>query len=151
MRELTKRPEVQAKLIAFRASDRCPINQPENSKKQIERQRALGFPNLNYDGAPTVPQKILFDALRGATMEFKIPKIGKMKIDIAIPSLKLAIEVDGLSHTKRGQKEKDAKKEQALKARGWTLLRFWNAEILGDLSSVLARIQAQITVLEKAG
>jgi hypothetical protein len=155
MRELNKRPDVQAKLVAFRASDRCPVKLPENRRKLIESQRVKGFPNLHYDGSsPTVPQKLLFDALPGATMEFEVPKGGKGKsfrIDIAIPSLKLAIEVDGLSHVKRKEKERDARKAQILKVRGWTLLRFWNAEILGDLSSVLARIQAQIRVLEKVG
>jgi hypothetical protein len=152
MRSLNERLDVKAKLIAFRASDRCPIKLPENRQKRIENQRALGFPNLNYGGGPTVPQKILFNALPGATMEFVLlgtAKSNSLRIDIAIPSLKLAIEVDGLSHTKRKQKACDARKEQALKERGWALLRFWNAEILGDLPSVLMRIHAMAAMLQK--
>lgn len=152
MKALNERPDVRAKLVAFRASDRCPIRRPENLRKQIEQQRALGFPNLKYDGAPTVPQKVLFEALPGATMEFALTgtaKSNSLRIDIAIPSLKLAIEVDGLSHTKRREKARDAKKEQVLKERGWTLLRFWNAEILGDLSSVLMRVHATVAMLQK--
>jgi hypothetical protein len=155
MRELMARPDVQLKLAAFRVSDRCPVRLPENRRKLVENQRVKGFPNLNYDSTPTIPQKILFDHLPGATMEFTLPKGDGMKrsmrLDIAIPSLKLAIEVDGLSHLKRKQKEADALKAQVLKARGWTLLRFRNAEILGDLASVLERIQVQLTVLEKVG
>jgi hypothetical protein len=149
MRELMKRPEVQSKLQAHRASDRCPIKLPENRRKLIENQRIKGFLNLKYDGTPTIPQKILLDHLPGSVIEFTFPKNKRLRIDIAIPSLKLAIEVDGLSHVKQKQKNFDAKKEQMLKERGWTLLRFWNAEILGDLSSVLARIQVVMAALQE--
>lgn len=154
MKALNARPDVQAKLIAFRASDRCPIRRPENIQKVVEKQRALGFPNLKYDGGPTVPQKLLFEALPGATMEFSISGDGKgrknlLSLDIAIPSLKLAIEVDGLSHTKRKERATDARKEQILKERGWILLRFWNKEVMGDLSAVLMRIHATVAMLQK--
>lgn len=154
MRELMKRPDVQAKLMAHRTSDRSPVKLPENRRKLIENQRTKGFPNLKYDGGPTIPQKLLFDHLPGATMEFALSrgkgKSGAWRIDIAIPTLKLAIEVDGLSHVKKKEKKRDAKKEQALLEHGWTLLRFWNGEILGDLPSVLARIQSTIATLKGA-
>lgn len=154
MKMLNKRPDVQAKLVAFRTSDRCPIKSLESRHKLIENQRALGFPNLNYRGGPTAQQKILFDHLPGATMEFVLPGSGKtksMSVDIAIPALKLAIEVDGLSHTKQVEKERDAKKEQLLKESGWTLLRFWNKEIVENLASVLARVRVTTATLQKAG
>jgi very-short-patch-repair endonuclease len=106
--------------------------------------------SMHINLPPTIPQKILFDHLPGATLEFMLPKVGG-RIDVAIPSSKLAIEVDGVSHRLSKQKERDAKKEQALKERGWTLLRFQNAEILGDLSSVLTRIEAAMTMLQKVG
>jgi very-short-patch-repair endonuclease len=147
MTALNERPDVQAKLVAFRASDRCPIRQPESRRKLVENQRAKGFPNLKYDGSPTVPQKMLFDALPGSVMEFKIPKAGKgrsFRIDIALPSLKLAIEVDGLSHAKRAEREKDLRKEAALKDAGWILLRFRNEQILSDLLFVLAQIRRAV-------
>jgi hypothetical protein len=151
MRELNERSDVKTKLVAFRASDRAPFRQQEVHRKSVEKQRELGFPNLNYDGGPTAPQRILFDQLPGATMEFALPQSNCLRIDIAIPSLKLAIEVDGLSHVKQKEKERDARKDRLLKERGWTLLRFWNAEILGDISSVLTRIEATMTMLQKVG
>jgi hypothetical protein len=146
MKLLNERPDVQTKLAAFRASDRSPFRRPEIKRKSIEKQREMGFPTLirGYKAtrSPTVPQKILFDALPGIVMEYSLETNHRFRIDLAIPSLKLAIEVDGLSHTSRKGKKADASKEQILKERGWTLLRFWNAEILGDLASVLTRIQA---------
>src|SRR6516225_10292207 len=55
---------------------------------------------------PTIPQKILFEALPESTLEYGLPNF--MKIDIAIPRLKLAIEVDGQSHKAASMKERDA-------------------------------------------
>lgn len=155
MKALNERPDVKAKLIAFRASDRAPFKQPETHRKSVEKQREMGFPTLNYgrrDSGPTVPQKMLFDALSGVVMEYRLPKSGKtnsFRVDLAFPSLRLAVEVDGLSHTKRSEKERDARKEEILRERGWALLRFWNKEILDDLSSVLLRIHATATALQK--
>ena len=48
------------------------------------------------------------------------------------------------------EKKQDAKKEQVLLERGWILLRFWNGQVLGDFSSVLARIQSTIATLKGA-
>lgn len=137
-REVIRRPDVQAKRLAL-----------------IERQRAMGFPGLTYHNGsgPTVAQKMLFDALPvGAVMEFPV-SMGSVgtpaRVDIAIPLFRLAIEVDGHSHSIQSRKDIDAKKERVLRERGWTLLRFSNAEIVRHLPWVLARIRATVTMLQK--
>jgi hypothetical protein len=138
-REIIDRPDVKAKRMA-----------------RIEEQRALGFPQLTYHNGtgPTVPQKILFDALPvGTVMEFPIPtgKVGRPpNIDLAIPRLRLAIEVDGHSHAIQSRKDIDAEKEQALTQRGWILLRFSNQEILRNLHWVVEKIQQLIATLSEA-
>ena len=131
-----KRPDIQAKRALFLASDRAPFKQSRN----------------RHDGKPTIPQKILLGHLEGATLEFRLSRAkGSLSVDIAVPFLKLAIEVDGRSHRQEKQKKRDVRKEQILKERGWTLLRFQNAEILGNLSSVLERIEATVAMLQKVG
>jgi len=137
-RQVIHRPDVKAKRTAL-----------------IEKQRALGFPQLTYhNGAgPTVPQTILFDALpAGTVLEFPIPmgNVGTPpRVDLAIPSLLLAIEVDGHSHGIQFRKDIDAKKERDLRQRGWTLLRFSNREILCNLCWVLEQIQQVIAKLSR--
>ena len=135
------------KCVGLWSGKYVPVSKETRNKRSETMRKVISMHN---NLPPTIPQKILLDHLPGATLEFRFPEVGGA-IDIAIPSLRLAIEVDGQSHRSSRQKEKDVRKEQRLKDCGWTLLRFWNAEILGDLSSVLARIKAQITVLEKAG
>ncbi|MHB8916073.1 MAG: endonuclease domain-containing protein [Thiobacillus sp.] len=84
----------------------------------------------------TVPQQILKDALSlNWTAEYAL-SLGKRqagyptcyKLDLACPQLKIAIEVDGASHHSR--KEQDKKKDAKLASLGWTVLRFWNKDIL---------------------
>lgn len=53
-------------------------------------------------------------------------------IDIANSDLKIAIEVDGYHHYQAAFKEKDAKKDMFLSSIGWTVIRFFNKEVLDN-------------------
>lgn len=155
-------PELVRKLQTERKSCRCReiINRADVYAKRtavIEKQRAQGFPGLTYHNGsgPTVPQQMLFDALpAGAVMEFPIPtgNVGTpCRVDIAIPPVRLAVEVDGHSHRIQSRREIDARKERALREQGWALLRFSNSEIVRHLPWVLGKIQGTIAMLRKAG
>lgn len=63
-------------------------------------------------------------------------------IDLAMPGAKLAVEVDGSTHKLTKVKESDARKTAYLASLGWTVLRFWNAEILSSTDSVVAQIKS---------
>lgn len=65
------------------------------------------------------------------------------KVDLALPSQMLAVEVDGFSHCSR--RDLDAKKDAALAELGWTVLRFSNQEILDSLDSVAEQIASRCT------
>ncbi|MBW4677760.1 MAG: endonuclease domain-containing protein [Desmonostoc geniculatum HA4340-LM1] len=67
------------------------------------------------------------------------------KVDIAYPEKKLVIEVDGKTHKLKKQKFLDKRKTEVLNALGWSVLRFWNEEILNDLESVLLKVKQFIT------
>ncbi|HUF55072.1 MAG TPA: endonuclease domain-containing protein [Thermohalobaculum sp.] len=61
-------------------------------------------------------------------------------VDFYCPAAKLAIELDGGQHALRT--EADARRTRALTARGVTVLRFWNNEVLRNAEGVLAAIAA---------
>jgi hypothetical protein len=137
-REVIQRPDVKAKRMAL-----------------IEEQRALGFPLLTHHNGtgPTVPQRMLFDALPAGVMEFPVPtgSVGTPpRVDLALPWLQLAIEVDGNSHGIQSRKDIDTRKARVLKERGWTLLRFSNQEILRNLPWVIEKIQQSMAILQGA-
>ncbi|ALJ19539.1 endonuclease domain-containing protein [Microbacterium sp. No. 7] len=62
------------------------------------------------------------------------------KIDLALPQVKLGVECDGESHKNPLARERDQRKTAFLESRGWTILRFWNREILTDTSECVRRI-----------
>ena len=64
------------------------------------------------------------------------------KVDLGLPTLKLAIEVDGADHNTKSQRLLDEKKTKCLNNLGWTVLRFTNQEIMTDSLSVISVIRS---------
>ncbi len=72
------------------------------------------------------------------------------KIDFAWPNLRLAVEVDGETHTRTKQIERDNRKQEVLKALGWTLLRVSYEQVLlrpedvkNTVKSVISNLNAK--------
>lgn len=73
-------------------------------------------------------------------------KHGRFSIDLAIPAARIAIEADGRYwHSLPKQIEADARKDAALAAAGWRVLRFGEDQINEDVASCVA------VVLESLG
>jgi len=109
----------------------------------------------------TKPEVTLRKALWSHGLRYRI-HYGKEKVDIAFPSQKLAIFVDGCfwhgcpihSHLPKSHKsywhpklkknkERDDAKKRRLADEGWKILRVWEHEI-EDLNGVLARIRNEL-------
>ena len=68
--------------------------------------------------------------------------VGDWIVDFYFPAIKLAIEVDGGYHRAQSQWRRDLRKTRDLEARGITVLRLVNAEVLGDRERLIARLRA---------
>ncbi|OGM09499.1 hypothetical protein A2Z67_00160 [Candidatus Woesebacteria bacterium RBG_13_36_22] len=107
----------------------------------------------------TSSQKILNEALLNkgirTIVEFWIPKYRRF-IDIAIPKSKIAIEVDGSSHsnlefcklfgwTSLEEKQADDRlKDRQLQFLGWKVLRFTNEEVDKNIGNVIESIERKV-------
>lgn len=69
--------------------------------------------------------------------------IGPYIVDFACIEKRLIIEVDGSQHIDNA--EKDAKRSDFLKERGYRILRFWNNEVLQESDAVLNAIFLEIS------
>jgi very-short-patch-repair endonuclease len=69
--------------------------------------------------------------------------IGKYIPDFCSPKAKLIIELDGSQHL--DQEAYDEERTQHLESQGYTVLRFWNNDVMKDIESV---IRAIIQVME---
>jgi len=69
--------------------------------------------------------------------------------DFFSKDLKLVIEVDGLSHEREGQFEKDQIREKVLRMLDFNILRFTDDEVMNDIENVNWTIQHFIAKWEK--
>ena len=61
-------------------------------------------------------------------------------LDFAERKLKLGIELDGPSHFIDGAAEKDAARTLYLEKKGWTIIRFTNADVVEGIDTVIDAI-----------
>ena len=96
--------------------------------------------------APTDAERRLWQLLRGrrlTALKFRrqVP-LGRYIVDFVCFEHRLIVEADGSQHA---ESLRDAVRDAWLGAQGYTIVRFWNHEILTNPSSV------QDTILARAG
>ena len=60
--------------------------------------------------------------------------------DFVCAERKIIIEVDGTQHAEAERSDHDRQRTARLEALGWTVLRFWNADILTDIDGVCRHV-----------
>ncbi|WEX78282.1 endonuclease domain-containing protein [Sinorhizobium numidicum] len=61
-------------------------------------------------------------------------------VDFACAEHRLIVEVDGSQHARPGNLDHDRQRTLGLEADGWTVLRFWNDDVLRDVDDVCEHI-----------
>jgi very-short-patch-repair endonuclease len=91
----------------------------------------------------TASEARLWSALCGRKLgvQFRrhVPLAGRFIVDFAAPSVRLIVEVDGASHTLC--RAADKRRDRALTALGWRVLRLDAALVMSDLPMALALVQ----------
>ena len=77
--------------------------------------------------------------LMGLGFRRQVPIAGYI-VDFACPTHRLIVEVDGSQHGNDGDRAYDQLRTARLEADGWTVLRFWNDDVLRDISGVCLHI-----------
>ncbi len=87
-------------------------------------------------------EQLLWSRLRGQQLEgAKFTKqfpIGDAVADFACRSAKLVLELDGGQHALTA--EADAERTRLIEAHGYTVIRFWNNDVMSNLDGVLETI-----------
>jgi len=151
-------------MSAFRKLNN-PMFDPVIREKAAAAKRGRTFIGRGGNGEPTRPQ-LLLHAATGLPMEYGIgvPRTIPFpcpprcyKVDLAMPEVKLAIEVDGQTHRSRKWRFLDKRKESILHALGWSVLRFWNEEVVQnpiacatEIAYTISELKAQAITLPQA-
>lgn len=138
---------------SIRMQNNNPSRRPDFAEKMKSTKLERGVLNIwparrGGNGQLTRPQKKLACAL-AAEMEYPVRTVDgpvngfphAYKVDIALPWLMLAIEIDGKGHRHPDQVVKDNKKDKKLTELGWTVLRFTNEDVTTNVSWVLSVIE----------
>jgi very-short-patch-repair endonuclease len=64
--------------------------------------------------------------------------IGPFFADFVCLEVKLIVELDGSQHA--AQSERDERRSEFLRCEGYTVLRFWNYEVVAEIDHVVQRI-----------
>jgi very-short-patch-repair endonuclease len=77
--------------------------------------------------------------LMGPGFRRQFPVAGYI-VDFASPEKKLVVEVDGSQHAEADAVTSDEARTLRLEQDGWTVLRFWNDDIIRDIDNVCQHI-----------
>ena len=89
----------------------------------------------------TAQERIMWNALKMSFPDMHWRKqvpFGAYTADFACHKVRLILEVDGSQHAETAGY--DAARTRCLEAEGYTVLRFWNNDITGNLDGVITRI-----------
>ncbi|PBC11449.1 hypothetical protein CK230_05235 [Mesorhizobium sp. WSM3859] len=79
------------------------------------------------------------DRLMGMAFRRQMPIAGYI-VDFACPKKKLIVELDGSQHASPENSASDAARTATIEALGWTILRFWNDDVIRDIDNVCQHI-----------
>jgi very-short-patch-repair endonuclease len=112
-----------------------------DSNAMADRQREFA---RRMRAQPTDAERVLWQRLRhdisltGSHFR-RQALVGQFIVDFASRRAKLVIELDGGQHD--WQQASDALRKRQIEAAGYSILRFWNNDVLGNLEGVLSEIQ----------
>jgi len=91
------------------------------------------------DGELKLWNELRAHRLMGLGFRRQFPVAGYI-VDFACPDKKLVVEVDGSQHSEDGAIATDEIRTKRLEQDGWTVLRFWNDDVIRDLDNVCQHI-----------
>lgn len=81
--------------------------------------------------------------LDGLGFRRQLPILGYI-VDFACPEHKLIIEIDGSQHADDAAIHYDQHRTETLQQNGWTVIRFWNDDVLHQIDDVCLHILRSI-------
>ncbi|WP_026941390.1 endonuclease domain-containing protein [Hellea balneolensis] len=106
-------------------------------KLAISRARALRK-------SETDPESLIWRELRGRRedgLKFRRQHpVPPYILDFAERTLKLAIEIDGATHSTDAEKAYDTARTAFLSSKGWTVIRFTNSDVFEDIDEMLEAV-----------
>jgi very-short-patch-repair endonuclease len=108
---------------------------PHADIPERHRQNAKSMRREMTDAERRLWNELRAHRLMGLGFRRQVPIAGYI-VDFACVDHRLVVEVDGSQHGNDRDLEYDAERTSRLRADGWTVLRFWNDEVLRSINDV---------------
>jgi len=105
----------------------------------IARQNARRMRKAMTDAELKLWNELRAHRLMGLGFRRQLPLAGYI-VDFACPEHRVIVEVDGAQHARHNALDYDNQRTARLEQDGWTLLRFWNDDVLRDIDNVCQHI-----------
>lgn len=112
---------------------------PHTPPPPKNRQHAKSMRRAMTDAELKLWNELRAHRLMGLSFRRQFPIAGYI-VDFACPTKRLIVEVDGTQHADGEVAAADAARTRALEQDGWTILRFWNDDVLRDIDGVCSHI-----------
>lgn len=114
---------------------------PHEVVAQRQRKNAKSMRRVMTEAELKLWNELRAHRLMSMSFRRQVP-IGPYIADFVCSACRLIVEVDGTQHGQQKNAEEDAKRSAYLKGHGWTVLRFWNDDVLRDIDGVCQHIVA---------
>ena len=112
---------------------------PHTPVSQRNRKNAKSMRRVMTDAELKLWNELRAHRLMGLGFRLQVPIAGYI-VDFACSANKLIVELDGSQHGEDNSAQADAVRTARLEQDGWTVLRFWNDDVLRDIDNVCQHI-----------
>ena len=112
---------------------------PHTPVSEKNRKNAKAMRRVMTDAELKLWNELRAHRLLGLSFRRQVPIAGYI-VDFACSAKKLIVEVDGSQHGEDDNAGKDSARTARLQQDGWTVLRFWNDDVLRDIDNVCQHI-----------
>jgi very-short-patch-repair endonuclease len=112
---------------------------PHDIVPERQRKKAKSMRRVMTEAELKLWNELRAHRLMGMGFRRQVP-IGPYIADFVCSAHNLIVEVDGSHHGSSDEAAKDQKRTAYLESRGWTVLRFWNDDVLRDIDNVCRHI-----------
>jgi very-short-patch-repair endonuclease len=112
---------------------------PHTPPPPQNRSRAKSMRRVMTDAELKLWNELRAHRLMGLGFRRQVPIAGFI-VDFACAAKRIIVEVDGSQHAETEAAIDDRERTQRLEQDGWTLLRFWNDDVLRDIDGVCSHI-----------
>jgi very-short-patch-repair endonuclease len=112
---------------------------PHTPVPDRNRRNAKAMRRVMTDAELKLWNEIRAHRLMGLGFRRQVPIAGYI-VDFACSEKRLIVELDGSQHAEAVRAAADAARTRRLERDGWTILRFWNDDVLRDMDNVCQHI-----------